>query len=89
MTLNSSHFLDQLDELQIEMTLSEIPSKRFNRKQIYNWLRSWISAESTNNLEKLLRFITGTTRIPLTKKITVSIIMSNYVAYYLNIFIMN
>ena len=66
------------------MTISEIPSKRFNRRQIYDWLKSWISDESTDRLEKLLKFITGTTRIPLTKKITVSIFIIEL--YYINLF---
>ena len=78
-----------MDEYQIEMTISEVPSKRFSRRQIYNWLKSWISDESTDRLEKLLKFITDTTRIPLTKKITVSIFIIELYCinlfYYLNI----
>lgn len=60
-----------MDDLHIKMTISEIPSERSRRQQVYDWLEEWIYDQSTINLEKLLVFITGTTRIPLGRKITV------------------
>ena len=71
LTLDSKEFLNQLDEYQIEMTISEISTKKVNRNQIYNWLKRWISIQPTVTLERLLKFITGTTRIPLNRKIMV------------------
>jgi hypothetical protein len=71
LTLDNKEFLNQLDEYMIEMTISEDPTKKVNRSQIYKWLKQWISIQSMVTLEKLLKFITGTTRIPLNRKIMV------------------
>jgi len=46
------------------MTFSEVPSKRNTRKQIYRWFKEWIKTLDTETLEKLLKFITGSTRAP-------------------------
>ena len=63
------------------MTIAEIHSQRSSRRQIFNWLKQWIHLQPIKILEIFLRFITGTTRIPLSKKITVCISH----CYYFNI----
>ncbi|GES79129.1 hypothetical protein GLOIN_2v1837680 [Rhizophagus clarus] len=69
--LNPTLFLQQIDNLHVEMTIKEIPSERNNRQQIYDWFNEWIFDQNTENLEKLLIFISGTSRIPLSQKITI------------------
>ncbi|PKY50566.1 hypothetical protein RhiirA4_467111 [Rhizophagus irregularis] len=69
--LNSNIFLSQLDEFQIEMTINEIPSLRLERKQIFDWFKNWIYIQNFEMLEKLLIFITGSTYVPLERKITI------------------
>jgi len=53
------------------MTINEIPSERENRQKIYGWFEEWVYDQDTETLEKLLVFISGTTRTPLDRKITV------------------
>jgi hypothetical protein len=69
--LDPIEFLKQFDDYHIEMMINEIPSERENRQQIYDWFESWVHDQDTEILEKLLVFITGTTRVPLNRKITV------------------
>jgi hypothetical protein len=69
--LDSEQFLKQLDKFQIEMTINEVPSVRLDRQQIFNWFKDWICNQSSETLEELLVFVSGTTRVPLEKKITV------------------
>lgn len=69
--LDPIEFLKQFDDYHIEMTINEIPSERENRQQIYDWFEGWVHDQDTETLEKLLVFITGTTRVPLSRKITV------------------
>jgi hypothetical protein len=61
------------------MTIFEIPSKRNARERTYKWFKEWIVTLETEMLEKLLKFITGSTRIPPKK-----IIVCN--SYLLNAF---
>ncbi|CAB4430793.1 unnamed protein product [Rhizophagus irregularis] len=69
--LDSEQFLKQLDKFQIEMTINEVPSVRLDRQQIFNWFKDWICNQSSETLEELLVFVSGTTRVPLEKKITI------------------
>jgi hypothetical protein len=71
--LNSDQFLNELDQFQIQMAINEVPSVRLNRQQVFNWLTEWIRDQNSEKLENLLMFISGTTRVPLEKKITVII----------------
>jgi len=71
--LNGDQFLREFDEFQIEMTINEIPSARLKRQQVFSWLKDWIQSQNSEILEKFLVFISGTTRIPLERKITVII----------------
>ncbi|PKY58929.1 hypothetical protein RhiirA4_481259 [Rhizophagus irregularis] len=71
LSLDSLKLLNQFDIHQIEMTIAEIHLRRSSRRQIFNWLKQWIRLQPIKILEIFLRFITGTTRIPLTKKITI------------------
>ena len=73
MKLNSDQFLNELDQFQIQMAINEVPSVRLNRQQVFNWLTEWIRDQNSEKLENLLMFISGTTRVPLEKKITVII----------------
>jgi hypothetical protein len=43
------------------MIISEVSAKRVDRNKIYDWLKQWIYIQSTGTLEKLFKFITGTT----------------------------
>jgi len=52
------------------MTIFEVPSKRNARERIYGWFKEWIMTLDIKTLEQLLKFITGSTRIP-SKKIIV------------------
>ena len=65
--------LNEFDEFQIEMTINEVPSMRLSRQQVFNWFKDWIRHQNSEKLEKLLVFISGTTRVPLERKITVII----------------
>ena len=53
------------------MTINEIPLERIKRRQIYDWFEKWVLDQNTENLERLLIFISGTTRVPICRKITV------------------
>lgn len=78
--LNGDQFLDQLDEFQIEMTINEVPSERLDRLQVFHWFKGWVRNQNSEKLEKLLVFISGTSRVPLEKKIKV---FMNYVVIHL------
>jgi len=69
--LNSELFIQQLDIFQIEMSLYDIPSLRPKRKQIFDWLKTWIHNQDSEMLEKFMIFITGSSYFPLERKITV------------------
>lgn len=55
------------------MTIFEIPSKRNARERTYKWFKGWVMTLDIEMLGKLLKFITGSTRIP-PKKINVNFI---------------
>lgn len=55
------------DKDYVEIIISEVPSKRNARRQIYGWFKEWIKTLDTNTLEQLLKFITGSTRVPSRK----------------------
>lgn len=46
------------------MTINKVPSKRNARKRIYRWFKEWVATLNVETLEQLLKFITGSTRIP-------------------------
>ncbi|CAB5201749.1 hypothetical protein RhiirA5_426203 [Rhizophagus irregularis] len=69
--LTSDEFFKQIDRYYIDMSICEIPSKRKIRERIYGWFKEWVTSLDNETVERLLKFITGTTRIPLPKKINI------------------
>ena len=67
-------FFDQFDEYLIENTINGDINWVNSRCYIYNWFKQYIRKQSKSNLEKILTFITGSSRVPLINKITVSLI---------------
>jgi len=67
-------FFDQFDEYLIENTINGDINWVNSRRYIYNWFKQYIRKQSKSNLEKILTFITGSSRVPLINKITVSLI---------------
>ena len=53
------------------MSIHEIPSKKKTRERIYRWFKKWVATLDNKTVDQLLKFITGTTRIPLPRKIKV------------------
>ena len=53
------------------MSICEIPSKKKTRERIYGWFKEWVATLDNETVERLLKFITGTTRTPLPRKISV------------------
>lgn len=72
--LSHKEFFDQFDTTICEDTMNKNVKWSSSRHRIYNWFKQYIRNQSKSKLEKILTFITGTSRIPLTKKITVSLI---------------
>jgi hypothetical protein len=70
-TLDSDEFLKQLDKHYIDMTIFEVSSKKKARERIYKWFKEWVVTLDDNVVERLLKFITGTTRVPLPMKMKV------------------
>jgi len=54
------------------MSICEVPPKKKIRERIYGWFKEWVATLDNETVEQLLKFITGTTRIPLPKKINVN-----------------
>ncbi|GES99680.1 G2/M phase-specific E3 ubiquitin-protein ligase-like [Rhizophagus clarus] len=69
--LTSDEFFNQLDQPHIRMVICEVPNKKNVRERIYGWFREWIITIDNETIEQLLKFITGSTRIPLPKKISI------------------
>jgi hypothetical protein len=60
-------FFNQFDSL-----VNELKMTTDARKRIYQWFQGYIFKQSKSNLEHIMKFITGSSRIPLATKIKVS-----------------
>lgn len=48
------------------------------RKRIFRWFQNYIFKQPKKNLELIMKFITGTSRIPVSLKIKVSLLRINF-----------
>ncbi len=69
--LNYEEFFNQFNSLINEEKINTEAKKR-----IFQWFQDYIFKQSKSNLEHILKFITGSSRIPISMMITVSFFLN-------------
>ena len=78
-------FFDQFNSMLINITNNEDNSWSSARRRIYTWFQDYIRKQDDTKIERILKFITGTTRTPLITKINVCIVYDFYSNFIINI----
>lgn len=71
-------FFNQFNSMLISITINENAIWSSARRRIYAWFQDYIRKQDNTKIEKILKFITGTTRVPIVTKINVCIFFLFY-----------